>query len=110
MITVGFKTSSGATLNNFSALKVVPTFDVEAENVVDINKYRWHLVQAIYPEFEITFGFLTTAQQDYLLALNQYQFPELHYDGNTYVISVSGNPQMKRFGGKIKVVSQESTA
>jgi len=89
METVGFKhESSDPSFTNFSAVRVVPDYDVEETVYTDINDNLRKLVETVHKVWEIRFGYLDETAQDFLVDLKKYDAPQMYYDSTTINIRV----------------------
>lgn len=103
METVEFKFSSGDSAEEFNAVYVVPDFIEDAEKYDDINFTKRKIQNAKWKVFEVRFGYLTVAKQNYLLELKVQTAPQFIYATTTYNIQVL-EIQPRFQGGMIRVV------
>lgn len=102
METVEFKFSSGDSAEEFNAVYVIPDFAEDAEKYIDINFTRRKVQNAYWKVFEVRFGYLTVAKQDYLNELKIKTAPQFIYNTVTYNIEVL-EIQVRYQGGMIRV-------
>lgn len=103
METVQFKLNSGASTEDFPAVYVIPFFIEDAEKYTDINFVRRKIQNAKWAAWEIRFGRLTVAKQNYLLELAVEAAPQFIYQSTTYNIEILENPNVRFQGGSIRI-------
>jgi len=104
METVQFKLTSGSSTEDFNAVYVIPDFIEDAEKYNDINFTRRKVQNAYWKVWEIRFGFLTVAKQDYLNELKVQTAPQFIYNSVTYTIDVL-EMQVRYQGGTIRIAN-----
>jgi hypothetical protein len=108
METVGFKKQSGdPSFTNFSAIVVVPDYDVDATMYSDINDNLRKNVDVYRKVWHITFARLDVTAQNFLIDLKAEEAPQMQYSSTTYNIRVK-SLNSRHVGAKITVARVES--
>ena len=104
MDSVYFKTASGGSVNTYSAAFIRIYYTNDETTYTQVGGTQGKEIHGSYMGWQVTFGFLTQAQMDYLEELMKYETPQFSTNGSTYytVIIKSVNPRVT--GGTIDVI------
>jgi hypothetical protein len=104
MITVSFKKNATATAQNFNAVYVEPEYETEDYTFVNANDELVRVILTARKIFNVRFGVLTEAEQDYLAELYKEELPQFIYNGTTYNVIVK-RVNAKYRGGSITLIN-----
>ena len=109
METVQLRHDPGQGWTSLSAIQVVPDYDVDATLYSDINDNLRKNVDIAHKVWHITFGSLTSTQQDFLIDMKNEEVPQMLYSSVLYDIRIK-SISTRHIGSKITVanVAKES--
>ncbi len=89
---------------SFSAIQVVPDYDIDATLYSDINDNLRKIVDVAHKIWHITFGRLNSTQQDFLIDMKNEEAPQMLYNSVTYNIRIK-SITARHVGSKITVAN-----
>lgn len=109
MVTIQLKRNASGATFNISAVYVRPRHEVDDERYIAINRKRKQVVDAYWKKWEIKFGYLSEAFQQFLDTLESSNEVTFTYQSTTYNVEVDRvNPLP--IGGSIILINREPEA